>query len=180
MRPITLILIAFCALGAFAQTKTDPLDSQLKKVYRNRYYERKEPPSRDYPRGSHISQRTIYTVTLLRKLSETSGVFSVKAKEIVQANNSRDDREYTDPNIIIINRKSIADMANGDSIELNDKQTLWGLGTVTIQAAFGNRKLTLRQFSFRRKDALAYLAAKKTAKHAETCPTCGQPMPKNF
>ena len=180
MKTITIILAAFCALCAFAQSKTDQLDSQLKKVYRNRFYELKEPPSRYYPCGSHISQRTIYKVTLLRKLSDTSGVFSVKAKEIVKENSARDDREYTDPNIIIINRKSIADMANGDSIELNDKQTLWGLGTVTIPAAFGNRKLTLRQFSFRRKDALAYLAAKKTANHVETCPTCGQPMPKNY
>ena len=182
MKKLTLILAAICAVSVFAQGKTDPLDSQLKQVYRNFYHELKQPPSRYYPRGQHLVQRDIYTVTLMRKLSDTSGVFHVVCRSTIQSNipGGNDNSEYTRPDIIIINLQSIADMAKGDSIKLNKGQTLWGLGTVTIPAAFGNRRITLRQFSFRRKDALAYLAAKKNATQHETCPTCGQPMPKNY
>ena len=142
-----------------------PTLKELEQVYRNR---------------DSQYQQWRYRVILTQRLTNSSGIFSVVCDEALFSQREHHNRTTKKPPIVIINYAPIADMAAGDTIELTDKQTLWGLGTVTLWAKNKQRNVTLRQFSFRRKDALAYLAAKKTAKHTETCPTCGQPMPQNF
>lgn len=163
-----IFTLALCAISAFAQT--DPLDASLKQVYRNQTR-----------RTDGIYQSWNYTVILTQKISDTSGIFSVSCEQFTSVNSPTrrelDRRTFRKPQIVIVNCDDLSDMAVGDKIELKDKQTLWGLGTVTLWAKNKQRDVTLRQFSFNRSDAVAYLRAKRVKKKQKLCPTCGQPIP---
>ena len=116
------------------------------KYFENRNIERREKPSRYYPKGSYYADSTTYKFKLIKKINQSSGYFSVITNRYMAVTNSPPRSHTHESDNYIVIYYNLKNMVDGDFIELKNKQRLYAIGSMT-----NNKGYTFRVYSFNKK-----------------------------
>lgn len=119
------------------------------KYFENRHIERREKPTRYYPRGSYYVDSITYKFKLIKKLNESSGYFSIITNRYIAITNSSPRNNTHESNNFIVIYYDLKSMVDGDFIELKNKQRLYAIGSMT-----NNKGYSFRVYSFNKKDVV--------------------------
>lgn len=151
-----LAFVFFAAVGLAEETS--------RKIYKNYYSKRVKKPTRYYPRGSVIINSDSYSFKLVRKLSNTTGIFTPVCFSYRAATYGGSTRHTSEEKTIIITGLDLTHKVDDDSIKLKDKECLWSIGT--HRRPNGR---TYRVFSF---DKNAKLPPELQSGRTVPCPHC--------
>lgn len=113
-------------LGCCNVAICDPLDRYASPIYRNSHVFTQAMP--------YVDQGVSYRFELIKKKDETSGYFHIIASSVFG--------EATLSNIIVIQNVDLSRRVDGDVIWLNDRETLWCIGTMTNERGYSFRIFT--------------------------------------
>ena len=113
-------------LGCCNVAICDQLDRYASPIYRNSHVFSRAMPN--------VDQGVSYRFKLIKKIDETSGYFSIIASRVFG--------EATLDDIIVIQNVDLSRRVDGDVIWLNDRETLWCIGTMTNDKGYSFRIFT--------------------------------------
>ena len=114
-------------LGCCNVAICDPLDRYASPIYRN--------SSHVFAPGvPNLDQGVSYRFELIKKIDETSGYFHIITTTFLG--------EARPPIIIVIQNVDLSRRVDGDVIWLNDRETLWCIGTMTNDKGYSFRIFT--------------------------------------
>ena len=113
-------------LGCCNVAICDQLDRYASPIYRNSHVFSRAMPN--------VDQGVSYRFKLIKKIDETSGYFSIIASRVFG--------EAMMDDIIVIQNVDLSRRVDGDVIWLNDRETLWCIGTMTNDKGYSFRIFT--------------------------------------
>ena len=113
-------------LGCCNVAICDQLDRYASPIYRNSHV--------FAPAMPNVDQGVSYRFKLIKKIDETSGYFNIIASRVFG--------EVTLDDIIVIQNVDLSRRVDGDVIWLNDRETLWCIGTMTNDKGYSFRIFT--------------------------------------
>lgn len=113
-------------LGCCNAVICDQLDRYASPIYRNSHVFTHAMPN--------VDQGVSYRFKLIKKIDNTSGYFEIIASRVFG--------EVTLDDIIVIQNVDLSRRVDGDVIWLNDRETLWCIGTMTNDKGYSFRIFT--------------------------------------
>ena len=124
MKPVAMFFMI--VLGCCNVVICDQLDRYASPIYRNSHVFSSAMPN--------VDQGVSYRFKLIKKIDETSGYFNIIASRVFG--------EATLDDIIVIQNVDLSRRVDGDVIWLNDRETLWCIGTMTNDKGYSFRIFT--------------------------------------
>jgi hypothetical protein len=116
------------------------------KYFENKHTERREKPTRYYPKGQYYIDSITYKFKLIKKINESSGYFRIITDRYMAITSSSPINNTYESEKLIVIYYNLKNMVDGDFIKLKNKQRLYAIGSMT-----NNKGFTFRVYSFNKK-----------------------------